>query len=160
MLANKLVSPLQLLSLISAAVLTAQPVVAASKVKLGLLTCTGGDGVGLIVGSKKYYECHYAPADGGPSDTYDGSVIKIGLDIGITGKTTMVWTVLAVEAPHRQHVLAGTYVGVSADASLGLGAGAKVLVGGSNKSITLQPLSVQGQNGVNLAVGVAGLKLR
>lgn len=130
----------------------------AQSVKIGTLTCKGGEGIGLVLGSKKSYNCRFNGING-QSEPYHASVTKIGLDIGITKETTMVWTVLAPSA-HRPHVLAGNYVGAAADASVGIGAGAKVLVGGSKKSITLQPLSVQGQTGLNLAVGVAEMKLR
>ena len=133
---------------------------AQAAVKIGTLTCVGGEGIGLILGSKKWYSCDFAPAGNGEPDHYEASVTKLGLDIGVTGRTTMVWAVLAATKARRHHELAGNYGGVSADASLGLGAGAKVLVGGSMRSLTLQPLSVQGQTGVNLALGVAGMKLR
>jgi len=52
------------------------------------------------------------------------------------------------------------YVGASGEVSLGLGVGANALIGDSQRSIALQPLSVEGQVGVNLAMGVAGLSLR
>lgn len=132
---------------------------AQTAVKIGTLTCTGGEGVGLIVGSKKSYECTFTALDGG-HDAYSASLTRIGLDIGVTGKSTMIWTVLAAAQAMRPKVLAGSYVGATADTSLGLGAGVKVLVGGAGKSITLQPVSVQGQTGVNLAVGVAEMSLR
>jgi hypothetical protein len=34
-----------------------------------------------------------------------------------------------------------------------------VLVGGSRKSVSLQPLSVEGTAGINLALGIAGMTL-
>lgn len=129
-------------------------------IRIGTLTCTGGEGVGLILGSKKHYDCTFAPASGRPGMEYSATVTKIGLDVGVTGKTTMIWTVFAASTHTERRALAGNYAGVAADASLGLGTGAKVLVGGFGKSITLQPLSVQGQTGINLAVGVAGMSLR
>lgn len=135
------------------------PALAQSKVVLGTLTCTGGEGVGLILGSQKKYRCTYAPTEG-KAETYSATVDKIGLDIGVTGTTTMAWTVLASTSVAKSGALAGTYAGAAADASIGIGGGAKVLVGGSSQSIVLQPLSVQGQSGLNLAVGVAGLTLR
>lgn len=131
---------------------------AQSAIKLGTLTCTGGEGVGLVLGSKKSYECRFVGSDGA-SDGYTATVTKIGLDVGVTAKATMVWTVLAASQPRAPKALAGSYVGATADTSLGLGAGVKVLVGSQN-SVTLQPVSVQGQTGVNLAVGVAELTLK
>jgi len=131
---------------------------AQAKVKAGTLTCTGGAGVGLVLGSKKTYSCLYTSISG-IREKYSAAISKIGLDIGVTDASTMVWTVLAsTDVPKRG--LAGTYAGATADASIGIGGGAKVLLGGSNNSIALQPISVQGQTGLNLAVGVAELTLR
>ena len=128
-------------------------------VDIGTLECTSPGGVGLILGSKTNYTCKFVAVDG-KAEPYAASVTRIGLDIGITGKTVMVWSVLSTGKTMRPGMLAGSYVGAAADASVGIGAGAKLLVGGSKRSITLQPLSVQGQSGVNLAVGVAELTIR
>lgn len=133
--------------------------IAESNFEVGTLTCKGGEGVGLILGSKKTYACTFSGTNGATED-YEATVTKIGLDIGVTGDTTMVWTVLSAQGPVDPRGLAGNYVGAAADVALGIGAGAKVLVGGSKNQITLQPLSVQGQTGVNLALGVAEFKLR
>jgi hypothetical protein len=133
---------------------------AQNQAAVGNLTCTGGAGVGLIIGSQKSYQCSFTPVDGGGLQRYTATVTKIGVDIGVTGNTVMVWSVLAAGAQVQSGFLAGNYTGVSADAAIGLGGGAKVLVGGSSKSIVLQPLSVQGQTGVNLAVGIAGMTIR
>ncbi len=140
----------------------ASPVPALSqgaKLVAGTLTCQGGGGVGLVLGSKKTYTCSFNPASQRPNESYTATVTKLGLDIGVTGPTVMVWTVLATTADLPSGALVGNYGGLAADASVGVGAGAKVLVGGNKSSITLQPLSVQGQTGVNLALGVAGLAL-
>lgn len=128
-------------------------------VEIGTLTCIGGEGVGLIIGSKKTYACTFTPTGGARPERYMASITKIGLDVGATGKTTMVWTVLSATQAKRAGVLSGSYAGAAADVAVGVGGGAKLLVGGSNKAITLQPLSVQGQTGLNLAVGVAGMTL-
>lgn len=147
-----------LATLMTAALLIA-PAAAQSNVAVGTLTCTGGEGVGLILGSKKSYYCTFA-ANAGPGEEYSATVTKIGLDIGITGKTVMIWTVLAATSDVRPGMLAGGYAGAAADVSVGIGGGANVLVGGSSNSVVLQPVSVQGQTGLNLAVGVAGMTLR
>ena len=91
---------------------------------------------------------------------YSGSITRVGIDIGVTGPSTMVWTVLASTNDIPSGALDGNYAGVSADASVGVGVGANALIGGSNDSIVLQPVSVKGQTGLNLAVGVAELSLR
>ncbi len=126
--------------------------------KIGTLTCDIAAGIGLIIGSKKSLSCMFTPAQPGPREVYTGSVTKFGLDLGITGGGEMIW---AVYAPSNMQIgaLAGFYGGASAEASIGAGVGANVLVGGSNRTVTLQPLSVQGQVGVNLAAGVAGIEL-
>lgn len=133
---------------------------AQNKVTLGTLTCSGGAGPGLILGSKKSYRCRFEPSNAGGTETYTATVTKIGLDVGVTGKSVMIWTVLASSGKTRRGMLAGNYAGAAADVAIGIGGGAKVLVGGSKKSVILQPLSVQGQSGMNLAIGVANMTLR
>ncbi|MGB6445804.1 MAG: DUF992 domain-containing protein [Xanthobacteraceae bacterium] len=135
----------------------AQP---AGGTKVGVLTCKSSASLGLIIGSRQGVRCSFSPDSGGRPENYVGHIGRLGLDLGVRGGGVMVWTVVAPTNGWQHGALAGNYVGASADASLGLGAGAKVLVGGSHRSIALQPLSVSGQVGVNLALGVAGLTLR
>lgn len=130
-----------------------------AKVKAGTLTCKGKGKVGLILGSKETLDCTYAPAGQGASLKLKGTITNIGLDVGVKGQSVMTWSVLGSTTSLPGEALRGTFVGAAADASLGIGAGAKVLVGGNNNSVVLQPLSVQGQTGANLAVGVSGFKL-
>ena len=130
-----------------------------AKVKTGTLTCKGKGKVGLILGSKESLDCTYKPSDGRPARRLRGTITNIGLDVGVKGKSVMVWGVLGSTTSLPSEALRGNFVGAAADASLGIGAGAKVLVGGNKTSVVLQPLSVQGQTGVNLAVGVSGLKI-
>lgn len=131
-----------------------------AKLVAGTLTCKGKGSVGMILGSKKTLSCSFNPANSKrPNESYTASITKIGLDVGVTGPSTMVWTVLASTSELPSGALAGSYAGVSADASVGVGGGANALVGGNNKTVTLQPLSVQGQTGLNLAVGVTGMSL-
>ena len=130
------------------------------KLKAGTLTCKGQGGVGLIIGSKEKLSCTYQPASGGQSRSFDGAITRVGLDIGIKGKSVMVWTILASTSQLPGEALSGQFTGVAANASLGLGAGAQVLLGGNNKGIVLQPLSIKGETGVNIAMGVAGLTLK
>lgn len=139
--------------------LAAAPALAQAKVKAGTLTCTGGAGVGLVLGSQKSYTCTYQSVSG-KREGYTASINKIGLDIGVTQESTIVWVVLGSADELAKRALAGNYAGATADASIGIGGGANVLVGGSDNSIILQPVSVQGQTGLNLAVGVAELTIR
>lgn len=132
---------------------------AAERTKGGTLTCDISAGIGLIISSKRAVACMFTPSQPGPREVYTGSITKFGLDVGATAGGEMVWAVYAPTS-RRFGALAGHYGGVSAEATAGAGVGANVLVGGSNRTVTLQPISVQGQTGLNLAVGVAGLELR
>ena len=132
---------------------------APNRTKAGTLTCDISGGIGMIIGSKKDVACIFTPSQPGPREVYTGSITKFGLDVGATAGGEMVWSVFA---PSNKHfgALAGNYGGASAEATVGAGLGANVLVGGSNRTVALQPLSVQGQSGLNLAVGVSELQLR
>jgi hypothetical protein len=127
-------------------------------VKTGTLTCDISGGLGLIVASQKQVQCIFAPSTPGPREVYFGNINKVGIDVGATAGGQMIWAVYA-PTTRRFGALAGHYAGASAEATVGLGAGANVLVGGSDRTVTLQPVSVQGQAGLNLAVAVAGLNL-
>jgi hypothetical protein len=141
----------------ASALASAQP----ARVKVGTLTCAISPGVGMIVASQRGLQCTYTPAVRGRRERYVGSITRVGLDLGATAGGTLVWAVYAPTARRwRRGGLAGSYGGASGEASIGAGLGANVLVGGSNRTIALQPLSVQGQVGVNLALGVANLELR
>jgi len=131
----------------------------AAHVEAGVLNCTVSGGAGFIVGSSKDLDCTFKGANGS-TEHYYGSIKKYGLDLGFTDKSQIIWTVFAPSADLDRGVLSGTYGGVSAEATVGLGVGANALVGGSNDSVALQPVSVQGQQGLNLAVGISQLQLR
>ena len=115
-------------------------------------------GIGLIVGSQRTVSCTFTPSTPGPIEYYTGTISKLGIDVGVTTGGVMVW---AVYAPTNRPggALAGTYAGAAAEASVIAGLGANALVGGNNRTIALQPFSVQGQVGLNIAAGVAGLSL-
>jgi Protein of unknown function (DUF992) len=130
----------------------------AAGVKLGVLNCHMDGGVGFIIGSSKDVDCVFHRANG-RNEHYRGSIGKLGVDIGITGETVLGWVVFAPGLT-RPGSLKGSYTGASAEATVGLGLGANVLVGGFRQSINLQPLSLQAQTGLNIAAGVASLHLR
>lgn len=136
------------------------PAAAQSHTKVGTLDCDISGGIGLIIGSRKEVTCAFSPSANGPREIYVGTISKFGLDIGATSGGRMVWAVYASTKEHRRGTLSGDYTGASAEATVGAGLGANVLVGGSNRTVALQPVSVQGQAGLNLAVGVAELHLR
>jgi len=132
---------------------------APNRTQVGTLTCDVSGGIGLIITSRKSLSCSFAPADGGPREIYVGSITKFGLDIGATTGGVMVWAVFA-PSTRRFGALAGHYAGATAEATVGAGIGANALIGGSDRTVTLQPLSVQGQAGLNLAAGVASIDLQ
>jgi len=142
-------------------VLAGLPAAAATGVEIGLLFCVVEGGAGFIIGSSKELSCTFEPGAGAPPETYTGVIRKLGLDVGVTGKAYIKWAVLAptVEA-YSAGALAGSYVGASAEATAGVGLGANALVGGSGKTFALQPVSVQAQEGLNLAVGLTSFELR
>lgn len=135
------------------------PPAAAQRIKAGILTCDVSAGLGFIIGSQKEVSCLFAPDQSGLHETYVGTISKFGLDIGATSGGVMVWGVFT-ETNRGPGFLAGDYVGASGEATIAAGLGANVLIGGSNRTVALQPVSVSGQVGLNLAVGVADLRLR
>ena len=125
----------------------------------GVLTCKLSPSIGLLIASRQRMSCRYVPNGGGPPEFYTGVMNNIGLDIGITAGGALAWGVVAPTSGPMRGALAGTYVGASGSIGVGVGVGANVLVGGSNRTISLQPLSVEGSVGVNLSLGVSGLTL-
>ena len=126
---------------------------------LGQLNCNVEGGWGLLIGSSKAATCEFVKTDGS-TEAYTGKLNKLGLDIGKTKDAYMTWVVFTPESAEVDaYALAGSYTGVSAEASLGIGLGANALVGGNGEKIGLQPVLTGGKNGLNLAVGLASLSL-
>jgi hypothetical protein len=128
-------------------------------VQVGVLECRGGASIGFIVGSVTNLGC-VLRVDGYPEDRYVATIRKVGVDLGITQESGLAWGVFAPTRYLGPGNLAGNYAGAQGSASIGVGAGGNVLVGGSNNSIALQPLSLQGQVGLNVAAGLESLELR
>lgn len=149
-------------TILAATALLSTAAYAQENVEIGRLECTVEGGIGLILGSSKDAICSYYDAEASePTEVYYGTVNKVGLDIGFTEESVIQWLVFAPSTDaYAPGSLAGEYVGVSAEASMGLGVGANALVGGSSEGFMLQPLSVQGQTGINVAVGITGFQLR
>ena len=144
-----------------AAALTA-PVTGASaqeRVQVGVLECRGGASIGFIVGSVTNLGC-VLRIDGMPEDRYVATIRKVGVDLGITSETALAWGVFAPTRRLGPGDISGNYAGAQGSATIGVGAGGNVLVGGSNNSIALQPLSLQGQVGLSVAAGLESLELR
>jgi hypothetical protein len=127
-------------------------------VKAGILTCHVASGFGFILGSSKDVKCTFAPAQG-PAEFYKGTINKFGADIGYSQAAVIVWAIFAPTADVKPGALAGTYAGATASATAGVGAGVHALVGGAADSVSLQPVSIEGNTGLNVAGGIAALKL-
>lgn len=148
-------------SLIAAAaalMISAVPAFSASGVNVGSLSCNVSGGIGFIFGSSKEMSCVFTRPDGS-AEVYNGEINKYGVDIGFTKEAHMIWVVFA-PGNVAPGALAGQYGGATADVAAGLGLGANVLIGGGSNQIALQPVSVTGSVGVNVAAGVAQIELR
>jgi hypothetical protein len=128
-------------------------------VRAGILQCQGGQNVGFVVGSVTSLECVFQ-SEGRRPEAYIATVRRYGLDIGFTEQTKFSWAVNAPTSRVGRGDLAGNYGGVGANASVGVGGGGNFLVGGPQNSYALQPVSVQGQTGLNVAAGVADIELQ
>jgi hypothetical protein len=128
-------------------------------VQVGVLECRGGASIGFIIGSVTNLGC-VLRVEGLPEDRYIATIRKVGVDLGITQETALAWAVYAPVARLGPGDLSGNYGGAQGSASIGVGAGGNALVGGSANSIALQPLSLQGQVGLNVAAGLESLELR
>jgi hypothetical protein len=135
------------------------PAAAQGNVQVGTLTCNVSGGWGFVFGSSKAVRCTFARAGGRP-EHYAGSINKFGVDIGYTQGGVLVWGVFAPSGGLAPGALSGNYVGATGSATVGVGAGANVLVGGSNRTISLQPVSIEGNTGLNVAAGIGSISLR
>ncbi len=131
----------------------------ADGVKVGILTCHESSGWGFVFGSSKSLRCHFSPASG-HGERYAGTVTKFGVDIGYTTGGVIIWDVLAPNSGIERGALTGEYAGAQASAAVGAGVGANVLIGGLHRSITLQPVSIEGETGLNVAAGIGEISLK
>jgi hypothetical protein len=153
-------------SLVSAAVLAVSTLTCAQNVsaqspwaQVGALNCNLAPSVDLIVVAKQKMTCQFTPSAGGPAQNYTGAMTTVGVDLGALAGGTLAWAVFASTSGPQFAALDGTYVGGSADATVGVGGGANVLVGGSARNVSLQPLSLEGTAGLNVQLGVSSLEL-
>jgi hypothetical protein len=132
----------------------------AAGVKVGLLSCNVSSGWGFIFGSSKDLRCTYRSDNKDrPPVHYRGTIAKFGVDIGYTEGGVILWEVFAPSSNVRAGALQGDYAGATADAAVGVGLGANVLIGGLDRSIALQPLSIEGSEGLNVAAGIGNISL-
>src|SRR6266702_4309343 len=135
----------------------AAPAGAQSGVNVGNLTCNVSSGWGFVFGSSRALNCTFTGP--GRIEHYVGNIMKFGVDIGYTQGGVLIWTVVAPAANLAPGSLAGSYAGGTASATVGVGLGANALVGGSNNTIALQPLSLEGNSGLNVAAGIGAINL-
>jgi hypothetical protein len=128
------------------------------RVQIGTLTCSLSSSIGLVIGSQRNVSCMFRGVPGEPDEPYTGTMTRVGLDLGLTTGSVILWAVFA-DTSRYKGMLTGTYTGASAEMSIAAGLGANVLVGGSHQTLALQPVSVQGQIGLDIAAGVGSLDL-
>jgi hypothetical protein len=153
-----------LIATLTLTAMLSSPAGAQNWTQVGTLSCKVDPNIGFIIVGHQPMQCIYNQAPGSlpqvPPQSYDGAINTIGLSIGISAGSVLGWAVFAPTTGMPAGALAGEYVGVSGDVGIGLGAGANVLVGGSNRTIALQPLSLQGSVALNVVAGLSSLKLR
>ena len=137
----------------------ATPAAAQTSTKVGTLSCDVSAGVGLILMQKQTLRCAFTPATAAPVDLYTGRIDEYGVALGAVEQGHLVWAVLAPVEGVPHGALAGTYAGVGGEATAGVGVGANVLIGGTGRAFSLQPLSVEGQVGINVAGGITTVTL-
>lgn len=155
---KKLAIAISALTLMAGAMVFAAPA-QAQGVKVGVLTCNVSSGFGFVFGSSRSLNCTESPGPGHP-EHYIGTINKFGVDIGYINGGVLVWSVVAPTATPLPCSLAGSYSGAAATATAGVGAGVNVLVGGNGNSISLQPVSIEGTTGLNVAAGIASMSLQ
>jgi hypothetical protein len=128
--------------------------------KVGVLHCTLGAHLGLIIGGFERMACRFTPEGPGMIETYSGTMATLGIDLGFTAGGSLTWGVYAPTNRMMPGSLAGSYVGASGNIGVGVGVGENFLIGGSANTVALQPWSVEGTAGVNVSVGLANMELR
>ena len=132
-----------------------------ASVKVGVLHCTVSPSIGFLIGGHQKLRCHFTPQEPGqPAGEYAGAINTVGLDIGVTAGGVLAWAVFAPTTGSFAGALAGLYFGASADVAVGLGLGANILIGGSERTIALQPISVEGEVAMDVTLGMSGMELR
>ena len=154
---KKLVAAIGLAGVAAAGLAT--PANAQGGVRVGTLTCNVASGWGFVFGSSRGLRCTFAAASG-RVERYVGSIQRFGVDIGYTKAGVLIWGVLAPTSDLAPGALSGNFVGATGSATVGVGVGANVLVGGSNRTISLQPVSFEGSTGLNVAGGIGAINLR
>jgi len=151
-------STVALATALAASALSVSVASAQERIQVGVLECRGGTD-SFVVGSVTRLDCMFQPASNAPAERYNATIRRVGVDLGFNQQVAVAWAVFAPTRGYQRGDLTGTYGGASASATFGVGVGANALVGGSNNTIALQPVSLQGQTGLSIAAGVAGMEL-
>ena len=138
---------------------SSQPATAQSRFAVGVLECRAGPSTTFIIGSVRDFDCLFTPTDG-PLQRYGATIQRLGVDVGWSNNTSLVWQVFAPTNVIGPGALSGGYGGLSAGAAVGVGLGANALAGGLNNSFALQPVSVEGSTGLNVAAGIGSISLK
>jgi hypothetical protein len=131
----------------------------AQSTQIGTLSCDVSKGIGMFVVEKQKLTCTFKQDKGGKADNYTGSIDQYGVALGEVASGHLIWGVIAATSGLPAGALAGKYSGIGANASVGPGAGANILVGGTGRAFSLQPISVEGQEGINIAGGITTVTL-
>jgi hypothetical protein len=133
------------------------PAIAHADVQVGTLACHQQPGWGYFIGSSRRVSCLFSGAWG--EGRYVGRMTEAGVDVGYHGDAQMVWAVFAPTDQVGPGALAGQYGGATAGGAIGLGVAASGLIGGSDRSIALQPFSITGKTGLHVTAGIQGMTL-
>ena len=126
----------------------------------GMLRCKLNPSIGFVIFGHQSMECRFVPSNPGAPQLYEGALNTVGIDIGVVSAGGLAWAVLAPTSGVATGALAGEYVGASGDIALGAGVGANVLIGGSQRSFALQPVSLEGSVALDVTLGLSALQLR
>ena len=74
--------------------ITINSAVAQDRVQAGTLVCNTSMDLGVIVGSREALNCTFTPSVPGPTQSYNGTITKLGLDLGATTRGVIVWLVM------------------------------------------------------------------
>ncbi|MGY3447995.1 DUF992 domain-containing protein [Bradyrhizobium sp. USDA 4353] len=131
---------------------------ASRPMRVGVLECEGRRTTGKLVMSNARLRCVFR-SQGRAPERYVAKVRRYGLDLGLTDETRMAWAVTAPVNDFGRSELGGRYGGVSANAAALVGFGGSFLLRDTDRATQLQPISLQGQTGMNLAAGITEVEL-
>ena len=152
--------PVLYAGLLATALTASSALAAESGTQVGVLTCKMTGVETVVVYTREEFDCEYKPHKGAPQ-SYTGVIKEVGVNLSVTKENAMVRRVIApLDGLSSPDALRGTYVGGSGQIEIGAGAAANILVGGSGKTISLQPISVNGMKGFGAALEISAFELK